>query len=36
VVHRTALPDPWGWNGWVLLAYDPALTLPAIEKGVEP
>jgi membrane protein DedA with SNARE-associated domain/membrane-associated phospholipid phosphatase len=36
VVHRAAAPDPWGWNGWVLLCHDPALALPMPEKSVEP
>lgn len=27
-VHRVMAPDPFGWNGWVLLGHDPAITLP--------
>jgi hypothetical protein len=36
VVDRPAAPDPWGWNGWVLLGHDPSLALPMPDKRVEP
>ncbi|HLI12515.1 MAG TPA: VTT domain-containing protein [Alphaproteobacteria bacterium] len=36
VVERKAEPDPWAWNGWVLLAHDPSISLPDPEKRVEP
>lgn len=36
VVARPAAPDPWGWNGWVLLGHDPSLALPMPDKSVEP
>jgi len=36
VVSRRAAPDPWGWNGWVLLGHDPGLSLAMPDKSVEP
>lgn len=36
VVSRKAAPDVWGWNGWVLLAHDQAISLAEPPRGVEP
>ena len=35
-VSRGAAIDPWGWNGWVLLAHDATVSLPVPETEKNP